>query len=187
MPADRIGLFIAGVQKAATTTLHAHLASHPVTMTGANKELHFFDNEAVDWIAPDYGLLHTRFDGDRAGRVALDATPIYTFWPPSAGRIAVYNPSARLVVVFRDPVERAWSHWRMETARGAESLSFSDAIRHGRERLDSNDALAAIWRVASYVERGFYAGQVRRLFDHFPKDQLLFLDSRDLTRDPHTV
>ncbi len=187
MPAERVDLFIAGVQKAATTTLHAHLAVHPDVMTATAKEPHFFDNEALDWTVPDYAGLHDRFDGVQADRVALDATPIYTFWPPSLARLQAYNPDARLIVVFRDPIERAWSHWRMETSRNAETLGFSEAIRDGRARLDPANPLARIWRVASYVERSFYAGQVRRVLDFFPREQLLFLDSRSLTGDLESV
>lgn len=187
MPAERVDLFIAGVQKAATTTLHAHFAAHPGVMTARAKELHFFDNEALNWISPDYAVLHDRFEGAQSSRIALDATPIYTFWPPSLTRLRAYNPDARLIVVFRDPIERAWSHWRMETSRNAETLGFSEAIRDGRARLDPADPMAPIWRVASYVERGFYASQVRRLLGHYPREQLLFLDSRALTSDLESV
>ena len=187
MPADRVGLFIAGTQKARTSALHTYLAEHPAIMSTDHKEPHFFDDESIDWTVPDYALLHARFPGEQNGRLALDATPIYTFWPPALERIRAYNPGARLIVLFRDPIERAWSHWRMETARGDETLGFSEAIRSGRARLDPADPLTRIWRIASYVERGFYTGQVKRLSGLFPSSQTLLLDSGDLARDPQST
>lgn len=183
MTIDRVDIFIAGVQKAATTALHAYLSGHPDIVSADAKELHFFDNEKIDWSAPDYSLLHNRYPEPQNGQVKIDATPIYTFWPPSLQRIKAYNPDAKIIVQFRDPIERAWSHWRMETARNKEDLSFSACIRSGRSRLDPSTPLAWNWRVASYVERGFYAQQVRRLFDLFPPAQILLLDNRDLDFD----
>lgn len=162
---ERVDIFIAGVQKAATTTLHALLSAHPDILSADVKELHFFDNEEIDWSVPDYSLLHNRYPEQQNGQVAIDATPIYTFWPPSLKRIKAYNPDAKIIAQFRDPIERAWSHWRMETARNNEDLNFSACIRYGRSRIDPSTTLARNWRIASYVERGFYTQQVRRLFD----------------------
>ncbi|MGP3699493.1 hypothetical protein [Rhodobacter sp. NSM] len=71
-----------------------------------------------------------------------------------------------LILPLRDPVERAHSHWRMEVARGNESLSFSEAIREGRARVARNG------RVFTYVERGFYGAQLERLETCFPREQV---------------
>jgi hypothetical protein len=89
----------------------------------------------------------------------------------------------RLIVVLRDPVARAWSHWRMEYARGAEREPFAWCIREGRQRLFA----ATPWghhREFSYVERGFYGEQMERLFGLFPREQALVLRAEDLRRDP---
>lgn len=176
MAALRVTLFIAGVQKAGTTTLHAHLAAHPQLQAGRRKELHFFDNERVDWSLPDYARLHDAFAPADREVIRFEATPIYTFWPPALARLKAYNPDARLIVIFRDPALRALSHWRMEYARKAETLDFSAAIREGRKRLEGLDRLARAWRVYSYVERGFYTGQLERLYAHFPPEQCLLLE-----------
>jgi hypothetical protein len=98
-------------------------------------------------------------------------------------RIAAYNPDMRLIVILRDPVERAWSHWRMEYARGVETHPFAWCVREGRQRLFD----AQPWghhREFSYVERGFYGEQLERLFDLFPRDQVLVLRAEDLSDDP---
>src|SRR5688572_4249341 len=111
----RVTFLIAGVQKGGTTALFDYLGDYPDIVLADAKELHFFDDEAQDWSAPDYGAYNARFS-DPAGRPCGEATPIYTYWPNSLERIAAYNPAMKLVVMLRDPVERAWSHWRMEYA-----------------------------------------------------------------------
>lgn len=177
----KLGFVVGGVQKAGTTSLFGYLKDHASLLAPSTKELHFFDNESIDWSMPDYGLLAGYFP-DAIG-ITFDVTPIYLFWPPSLERIQRYDPAIKLIFIFRDPVERAWSHWRMETARDAETLPFSIAIRQGRWRLRGVSRLDHAWRVYSYVERGFYGSQVRRLLDLFPRENVLFLRSADLKAD----
>lgn len=178
-----VGLFIAGVQKAATTSLYAHFAEHPQLAAGEAKELHFFDDESEDWERPDYERLHRRFAAEAPGRLRFDATPIYFFWPPALQRIRRYNPGARFIVLVREPIARAFSGWCMEARRGVEPLSFGEAIRGGRARLPHADPLAHAWRVHSYVERGLYGEQAERAFRLFPREQFLFLRTSDLAAD----
>ena len=181
--AFRLQAVLGGVQKAGTTTFFRYLQAHPQLAAPSHKETHFFDNETIDWNNPDYGRLKAFFPAMSGEQLAFDATPIYLFWPPSLARIRAHNPDIRLIFVFRDPIERAWSHWRMETQRDAENLPFASAIREGRKRLEDSQPLDRAWRVYSYVERGFYARQLRRLFSLFPREQILFLSLQDLKRE----
>jgi hypothetical protein len=179
---ERVAFLIAGVQKGGTTALFDYLADEPGLSLSAVKETHFFDDEALDWAAPDYGVYHAHF-APFDGRPRGEATPIYTYWPGSLERIAAYNPAMKLIVALRDPVERAWSHWRMECARGAEARPFAWCIREGRQRLFDADPWG-FHREFSYVERGYYGEQMERLFGLFPRDQVLLLRSDELRRDP---
>ncbi|WAC29198.1 sulfotransferase family protein [Ancylobacter sp. SL191] len=180
---ERVGLFVAGVQKAGTTSLDAYLRQHPALAAPSVKETHFFDDEALTWEDPPYERLHAFYPPARAGVMRFEATPISSFWPPALARIRRYNPQARIILLLRDPIERAWSHWSMEVHRGTETLSFSDAITVEPARL-KGAPLGPAWRDQSYVERGFYLGQVRRALLLFPDTQLLFLESRALAADP---
>lgn len=190
MPDRRVVDFlVAGVQKGGTTALFDYLNEHPDLVLPSIKEAHFFDDETQDWNAPDYGRYHALFTPPEDGRSRLwgEATPIYGYWPNSLERIAAYNPDMRLIFIFRDPVQRAWSHWKMEFARGAESEPFAWCIRQGRERVGGDPSAPGHHRVYSYVERGFYGAQVQRAKGLFPASQLLFLRSEDLRRDPERV
>jgi hypothetical protein len=130
----RVSFIVIGVQKAGTTALHDYLADDPAIGLSDVKEVHYFDDETVDWAAPDYGAYHAHF-ADDGREIRGEATPIYVYWPNALDRIRAYNPAMRLILMLRDPVERAWSHWRMETARGVEQHSFAWCVRRGRQRL----------------------------------------------------
>jgi hypothetical protein len=180
-----VDFIVIGAQKAGTTALFDYMAEMPGLSLARTKEVHFFDDEALDWDRPDYTPYHAQFDWDGPG-LRGEATPIYIYWPNALERIRRYNPKVRLVLLLRDPVQRAWSHWRMETGRGVETHPFSWCIREGRGRLFDSEP----WghhREFSYVERGFYGEQVSRLLDLFPRDQVLIQDAEALRRDPNPV
>jgi hypothetical protein len=182
---ERVAFLIAGVQKGGTTALFDYLGEEPGLSLPREKELHFFDDEAQNWAAPDYAAYHAQF-APFDGRPRGEATPIYLYWPGSLARICAYNPAMKLIVVLRDPVERAWSHWRMETARGVETAPFAWCIRQGRARLFD----AQPWgfhREYSYVERGYYGEQLAHALSLFPREQVLVLRSEDLRADPGPV
>ena len=183
--APLVTFLIAGVQKGGTTALYDYLADYPDVALSRVKEVHFFDDETRDWSRPDYGAYHAGFEAP-GGRPCGEATPIYLYWPNALERIAAYNPAMRLVVTLRDPVERAWSHWRMEYARGAELQPFAWCIRQGRQRLFASEPWG-FHREFSYVERGFYAEQLARLFEIFPREQALVIRAEDLRADPGPV
>jgi hypothetical protein len=183
MAADpRIAFIIAGVQKGGTTALFDYLAQAPDLSLSRVKEVHFFDDEAQDWARPDYGAYHANFAAFD-GRPCGEATPIYLYWPNSLERIADYNPAVRLILMLRDPVERAWSHWKMEYARGAETRPFAWCIREGRQRQFDAEPWG-FHRETSYVERGLYGEQMARALGLFPGEQLLVARAEDLRADP---
>jgi hypothetical protein len=182
MAEDRVAFIIAGVQKGGTTALFDYLGDEPGVSLSTVKEVHFFDNEPQGSVQPDYAAYHANF-APFDGRPRGEATPIYLYWPNSLERIAAYNPAMKLIVMLRDPVARAWSHWKMEYARGVETRPFAWCIREGRQRLFDRQP----WgydREISYVERGFYGEQMARLLGLFPRGQVLVLRAEDLRADP---
>ena len=186
MSEARLAFLVAGVQKAGTSALHDYLSEVPGLQLPPSKELHFFDDErTVDWSAPDYRPLHEHFADD--DRLRGEATPITLYWPHALERVAAYNPAVRLILLFRDPVGRAWSHWQMEWARGAERMPFAQAIREGRARMAGSAPVPGFDRVASYVERGFYGRQLARALRLFGRDRILCLPQDRLERDPDAV
>ena len=185
MAEDRVAFIVAGVQKGGTTALFDYLGEEPGLALSREKETHVFDDEARDWTRPDYADYHAKFPPSD-GRLRGEATPIYIYWPNSLERIQAYNPAMKLVIMLRDPVQRAWSHWKMEYARGVETKPFAWCIREGRQRLFEAEPWGA-HREFSYVERGFYGEQMARLYGLFPRDQVLVQKAEDLRREPGAV
>lgn len=181
-----VKFLIAGVQKGGTTALDDYLRGHPELEMATPKETHFFDEESLDWSSPDYRL-YDRFFGPEDGRLRGEATPIYIYWPNSLERIRRYDPGMKLILLFRDPAERAWSHWRMEHDRGWDPEPFPWCIREGRRRVASDPAAPGHHRIYSYVERGFYGRQLHRVLGLFPREQLLLLKSEALDARPEAV
>ena len=180
---DRANFFIIGVQKGGTTALADYLREHPGIQLSRVKEVHHFDDEThVDWAAPTHERLHTHFDWTVRNVVRGEATPIYLYWPSALPRLQRYNPLAKLIVALRHPAFRAFSHWQMERERGEDAASFEWAIsEQGRARVQ--DAAGGVHRIYSYVERGFYAPQLRRLLELFPREQVHFFRTDRLWND----
>ena len=183
-PERPVDLIVIGTQKAGTTALFDYLGDDPAFVRSDVKEVHAFDVEDPAAPTPDLAAYAAHFP-DRPG-VRVEATPIYIYWPGALERIAATCPGVRLVLLLREPVQRAWSHWRMETARGAETLPFSGSIRRGRQRLFEAEPFG-FHREFSYVERGFYGEQVERLFSLFDPADVLIARAEDLDADPAAV
>ena len=122
---------IVGAQKSGTSTLSTALDRHPQVARAPRKELQFFTREDMDWSRPDYS-------GYRAPRrkpqhlIAGDATPAYLFWPHALERMHHYNPDTRLIAVFRDPLERLFSHWTMLRGRWTTAPDWPEFITEFR-------------------------------------------------------
>src|ERR1700730_4825224 len=175
----RVDFVIGGTQKGWTSALDSFLRQHPeICMPATKKELHFFDREEDD---RDYKKYHANFQPKPEHRVIGEASPIYMYWETAPYRIWSYNSKMKWILVLRNPVERAFSAWNMETKRGAENLSFKEAIEKEPERC--REAVPLQHRVYSYIDRGFYAQQVRRLFNVFGADKCLILLNEELRGD----
>ena len=177
----KVNALIGGTQKGGTTALFDFLSKHPqveVPKDGA-KELHFFDNEKeFKWPWPNYRKYENAFKAPSNAKIRLEATPIYLFWKPAPKRIAKYNPMIKMIFLLRDPVARAYSQWEMEFSRGDEKEPFERAIELEKQFLIESPKKQD--RVRSYISRGFYGAQTRRLLRYFDPRQLLFLKTDHL-------
>lgn len=167
----KLDFAVAGVQKGGTTTLAKLLRHHPRIQMASVKETHFFDDEGRDWSISDYEALHARFPADDE-RLRGEATPITLYWKPAIRRMQTYNPDLKLILLLRDPVERAYSSWKHVYGMGRDSMPFSQAIREGRERVRNEPETEGLHRLYSYVERGQYAEQLAHLTRYFPRAQI---------------
>lgn len=188
--APDVRFLLGGVQKGGTTALARYLAVHPDLALPRGKEAHVFDAPDFDgrWTAAQVDArFAAHFEPGDGEQMRGDATPITVFHPALVARVARYNPAMRWVILLRDPVERAISQYFMERGRGHEPRSLAAAVLLERARLRGH---GGDWspdsplRVFSYVARGRYARQLAVLLRHFPRQQVLLLQSRDLAEHP---
>jgi hypothetical protein len=173
-PVEKLSFIIAGAQKSGTTALNYYLKRHRQIAMPVKKELHFFDRDELFADAQvSYEPLHRMFRPIRPGTVAGENTPIYLYWRPALRRIRDYNDAIKLIIILRNPIERAFSQWNMQRQRGSEPLEFLDAVRAEPSRIAQ--AAPQQLRKFSYVDRGRYSEQLQRAFQLFPRQQLLLI------------
>jgi hypothetical protein len=191
---------IIGTQRGGTTSLYRYLERHPAVLPAVlNKGIHFFDTNygrGVGWYRSNFPSGPAKAVQRRRGRVDRvvtgEASPYYVFHPLAPRRIAEVVPDARFILILRDPIARAHSHYQHEVARGFEDRSFEEALELESARLDGQEArmledpeyYSFEHQHHSYAARGLYLQQIRRWHSLFPPERLLILDSGDLFRDP---
>ncbi len=107
-----------------------------------------------------------------------EATPIYLYWSEIIPALKRYNPALKLIVILRDPAERAISHYEMEKSRANENLPLWLAmLRESGRLIVEGSKLGHAHRCHSYVDRGFYAEQLSCVRQHFGDKQILVLES----------
>jgi hypothetical protein len=184
---------IAGVPKAGTTALHAALSRHPGLYLSPVKEPKFFLTDGPPptrggpgdaltyrehvWQRDRYEAL---FDAAPPGALRGEATPLYLHDPAAMNRIRDLVPAVRLIVVIRDPVERAHSNWTHLWSAGLEPEGdFVRACDLEPKRVAAG--WASFWH---YAGLGRYGEQLDRAYRLFPREQVLVLRYRALIDDP---
>jgi Sulfotransferase domain len=189
---------IAGAAKAGTTSLWWYLVEHPQVDRPLTKEVGFFDvnfHHGLHWYRMHFSLdestsLHAN---QQTGRQTGESTPYYIFHPLAPERIAATLPNVKIIMLLRDPVDRAFSHYQLKIKRRHETLSFDEAIEAEAERLAGEHAkilsdpryYSAAHDRYSYLARGLYLEQIVRWERHFPPGRLLVLESGEFFR--HTA
>jgi Sulfotransferase domain len=188
--------FVAGAPKAGTTALHAALARHPSLYLSAVKEPKFFltggppparggpgdvrtYREHV-WQRQDYEAL---FEGAPAGQLRGESTPFYLYRHDAQLRIRALIPTARLIIVLRDPVERAHSNWTHLWSAGLDPVGdFVQACAEEDRRIKAG--WADFWH---YLALGRYGEQLERLYTVFRREQVVVFRYRTLIETPAAV
>lgn len=169
---------IAGAQKCGTTSLAGALREHPEIFMTKRKELHFFDrhyDRGLEWY-------ERHFTPEPQHRQFGEATPAYMFDKDARSRLAQTLPEAKIVIILRDPVSRAYSHYWHKRRLGDEPLtSFEDAVAAEPERMASNRV--RVRNGYSYITRGYYMDQIEPMVEAHGRDRVHVLLLDDLTAD----
>ncbi len=197
---------VIGTKRGGTTSMARWLLDHP-DVRGLYPEIerrkgtYFFDvnyGRGHRWYRSHFPVrfIH-RARGRLRGTTPLigDATPYYLHHPHAPARARRHAPNAKILVLLRDPVDRAFGHWAERTRNGVETLSFGDALRAEADRLVGEEQrmiedptyVSFAHQHWSYADQGRYTRGLRRWFEAFPTDQILVLRSEDLYADPAAI
>lgn len=174
---ERLDFIVPGAQKSGTTALRYFLSKHPQIALPDREELHFFDNEEIFARPADYELLHRHFGPIAKPVISGEVTPSYLYWEPAMERIRNYNPRIKLVILLRNPIDRAFAHWNMQRFKDREPLDFLPALKEEPRRIAQPLSIES--RGFAYVDRGFYTSQLNRVFEFFPREQVKIVKFED--------
>jgi hypothetical protein len=196
------GFLIVGGQRCGTTSMYRTLSQHPAVLKAVlHKGIHYFDTgyeNGLPWYQGHFPLrAHATLTQRTAGETPLtfESSPYYMFHPLAGERISRDLPAVKLLVLVRDPVERAYSAHAHEIARGFETEPFERALELEDERL-AGEAERIVAEPGyhshshqhhAYLTRGLYADQLERLGQLFGRDRLHVVDSGRFFTDPEPV
>ena len=182
---------IIGAQRAGTTSLFRALSQHPQLYPSQPKEVHYFDgggHPGADNYARGEAWYRSHFPlraAMGADGKAFEASPLYLYHPQAPARLHALLPQARLIMLLRDPAERALSQYFFEQRRGHEPLPLMEALQAEEQRLQSTPEVS--FHHHSYKTRGHYAEQLQRYLALFPREQLLILPAERWFNEPQGI
>ena len=189
---------IIGAQKCGTTSLYHFVVKHPDITPAFQKEIHYFSiwyKFGEQWYHSNFPTnLSRRRHYKKTGQKLLsgEASPTYIFYPTVPDRMKKILPDAKLIVILRNPIDRAYSNYQHTLSQNHEPLSFEKAIELEEERcagdreqmIKDPSFLPKRFRRHSYLARGIYADQLERWFKHYDRKQFLILATEDLRKNP---
>ena len=203
---------IIGASKSGTTSLWNYIAQHPNVFPNykEKKEIQFFDQKinknfpqgskkSLRWYKAHFPTREDIFkktkELDNQKVLVGEATPGYLFHPLSPPQIKDLMPNVKLIVLLRNPIKRAFSHYQHEFRVHRESLSFEEAVKAEPSRISGSyekilshkDFFCPEYHYHSYLERGKYYDQLVRWYSYFPKDRFLVIKSEEFFEHPGSI
>ncbi len=195
---------IIGIAKSGTTSLYGLISAHPNVVPARVKEVHYFTDSrhyemGTLWYRAKFpSVLYKRWLAlRRHGQKILsgEASSTYLFHPMVPGRAKALLPDVKLIVILRNPVDRAYSEYHMQIRDRYESLTFEDAIEAEKDRISYEMERVRsdpqfYWSNLhhySYLQKGHYAEQLTRWFRYYDKDRFLILTMEELEADQRGV
>jgi hypothetical protein len=171
---------VVGAQKSGTTSLYNYLITHPDIYLPAQKETKFFVherfyNQGISYYEQYFSEWHQE-------RAVGEVDPEYMYVDESMNRMIRHLDfeNMKFIFIFRNPIERAFSHYLMSYRRGLEPFTFEEAVALEAERIKKGFMENLRY---SYVNRGFYLRQIDRFLKHTDRSNMLFLLTEDLSEN----
>lgn len=180
----KLNAFLVGAQKSATTSLYYWISQHPdICAPISMKDFPYFAKDEFF----EKGDSYLRQEYEKCNESSSSTTFVqgsvsYMFYPYSIQRIFDYNPASKLILVLRNPIDRAVSAYRYFVKMQKETETFEKAIEQEDERMQSPDF--AVRSDLAYLNHGLYGKQLQEIYEVFPKNQVLVLLYDELKNNP---
>jgi len=173
---------IVGAPKAGTTSLYHYLSEHPDVFMSEPKEVNFFSKEEIeaqglyytDFKVKDMGAYQRLFDGVKHEKAVGEGSVSYLYYPDTPKKIKVALPDVKIIILLRNPVERAFSHYLMDLRLGLVDIPFENIVSHDV----TNQKIDLFYQ--QYIELGLYYEQVKRYLNIFGQEKVKIYLQEDL-------
>ena len=180
---------IAGTVRSGTTSLYYNICEHPSVLPADYDEIGFFDSNyhlGINWYRSMFPTQkHMNEIKEKTGNsITGEDTPFYFWKKEAAERILKDLTNTKIIIIFRNPVDRAYSNYKLGVRFDSENLTFENAIEEEIEFLEKNTFRESIERKRSYLTKGLYYNQIKIWFDIFPRKQIHILSTEEMQKDP---
>ncbi len=180
---------IGGTVRSGSTSLYYNICEHPSVLEASYDEIGFFDSNyhlGIEWYRSMFPKQKEMNEIRKSTGFAItgEDTPFY-FWKKEAiERISEMIPDIKIISIFRNPVDRAFSNYNLGIRLKTEELSFEESIEEELNYIKRNGFRNAVDRKRSYISKGIYEKQIKFWFEIFPKEQIHILSTEDMHKNP---
>lgn len=180
---------IIGTVRSGTTSLYYNICEHPSVLPAAYDEIGFFDSNfhlGIDWYRSMFPTEKKmeEIKKDTGFAITGEDTPFY-FWKKEAvDRIFQALPDVKIIAIFRNPVDRAYSNYNLGIRKNTEKLTFEETIEEETRFLENHTFRDTIDGRRSYLSKGMYENQIKLWFNIFPRKQIHMLSTEDMQQKP---
>lgn len=180
---------IIGTVRSGSTSLYYNICEHPSVLQAAYDEIGFFDSNfhlGIDWYRSMFPTKNKMNDvlKDQICSITGEDTPFYFWKKEAAERIYQILPNIKLILICRNPIDRAYSNYNLAIRNGSEKFSFENAIEDEIKFMDNHTFRECADRPRSYLTKGLYAEQLKIWYEIFSKEKILIISTEELQKRP---
>jgi len=185
--------------RSGSTSIYEGLLEHPNIFASKIKEIHFFDgnfHRGENWYRYHFPSKLKKLINEKIFKkkfVTGEATPNYLIHPHAAHRVQKISSEVKLILILRNPIDRAYSHYNSAVKNKREKLSFEDAIKEEKNLVrgemekmedDEDSSTSEIYIRKAYFLQGLYYNNLSKWMKIFPRKQFLIINSEEFFKDP---
>ena len=180
---------IIGTVRSGSTSLYYNICEHPSVLSAAYDEIGFFDSNyhlGINWYRSMFPTIKEMENVEKKTSFAItgEDTPFYFWKEEAAKRIFEMNSNSKIIGIFRNPVDRAYSNYNLAIRSKTEKLTFEEAIDEEIDFLKKHSFRESTDNKRSYLAKGIYENQIKIWFELFPREQIHLLSTEDMQKNP---